>query len=506
MVFEELSQLFNNNPTLYSTLYWIAYIFAMVSVLSIIIALFWYSIARRKFSSPNPKKKISAVSLVIILIVILIVVQLMLALFKEDLLYIVSFIILMISLALLGFKTITNIFLSIIYRGKQKRTEYNPLVSLVVPAYNEAKVIEKTITSLLQLTYTPKEIIVVDDGSKDDTLKIIRKIARKAPIKVISKINGGKWSALNKGVEEAKGEIIVCIDADTILGEKAIEYLIPYFTDKQIAAVAGNIKVENRGKMITKLQALEYVMDINLQRRSEATFGRITIVPGPLGAFRKAVIEEVGMYSGDTFAEDADLTISILKAGYKIKYAREAIGYTEAPTTMLDLGKQRYRWYRGQIQVMKKHAKDLFLFPRIFFNEVILSWLSIFIFLWLFVLMLNPLSVFALYQATDVPPGHAGPLLSKAIAETSQFQGMLIIYIICFLVVLLLELIVTMYAIMIDTKEKPRLALNLLIYKFFFLNLINIIRVLSQLEELLNYPMKWEVTQRSGTFSGQSAQ
>jgi poly-beta-1,6 N-acetyl-D-glucosamine synthase len=497
MVLDWLSQQFNNNPSLYSTLYWITYVFAMLSVLSVIIALFWYSRARKKFSSPIAKKKISSVILVIILIVTLIIIQLLLSAYQENTLYIVSFVILMISLTLLGIRTFSNIFLSLIYRRKRKRTDYNPLVSLIVPAYNEAKVIERTINSLLQLTYDRKEILVVDDGSEDDTLKIIENIARNAPIIVISKPNGGKWSALNKGVEKAKGEIVICIDADTILVKDAIEPLIPYFANKEIAAVAGNIKVGNRGKIITKLQALEYVLDINLLRRSESTLGKITIVPGPLGAFRKSVIEEVGMYSGDTFAEDADLTMSILKAGYKIKYEKKALGYTEAPTTLLDLGKQRYRWYRGQIQVLKKHRKSLFLMPRIFFNEIILSWFTFFIFLWLFVLMLNPLSVFAIFRGTNLPPAHAR-LPPQAMAGKSIFQGMLIIYIICFLAIFLLELLVTMYAILIDVREKPRLALNILLYKFFFMNLINIIRVLSQIEELLNFPMKWESVQRRG--------
>ena len=207
------------------------------------------------------------------------------------------------------------------------------------------------------------------------------------------------------------------------------------------------------------------------------------------------------MYSADTFAEDADLTMTILRAGYKIKYEKKALGYTEAPTTLLDLGKQRYRWYRGQIQVLKKHRKAIVLMPRIFFNEVILSWFSLFIFLWLFVLMLNPLSLFALFRATEVLPVQTNSLLPQPLADESLIQGMLIICIICFFAIFVLELFVTMYTILVDVKEKPRLALNLLLYKFFFLNLINIIRVLSQIEELLNYPMKWEIAQRKGSIS-----
>ena len=150
MVFEKLSQIFSNNPTVYSTLYWLAYIFAMLSVLSVIVALFWYSIIRNKFSSPIAQKKISAVGLVMIIIAVLIVIQLLLLIFRENILYIVTFVILMISLAILGFKTGTNIILSLLYRSKHRETDYRPLVSLIVPAYNEAKVIEKTINSLIE--------------------------------------------------------------------------------------------------------------------------------------------------------------------------------------------------------------------------------------------------------------------------------------------------------------------------------------------------------------------
>ena len=139
--------------------------------------------------------------------------------------------------------------------------------------------------------------------------------------------------------------------------------------------------------------------------------------------------------------------------------------------------------------------------PRVFFNEVILSWFSLFIFLWLFVLMLNPLSLLSLFRATEVLSIQVDPLLPQKLADEYLIQGMLIICIISFFAIFVLELFVTMYAILVDVKEKPRLALNFLLYKFFFLNLINIIRVLSQIEELLNYPMKWEIAQRKGSIS-----
>jgi poly-beta-1,6 N-acetyl-D-glucosamine synthase len=372
------------------------------------------------------------------------------------------------------------------------------LVTLVLPAYNEAKVIEKTINSLLRLSYKNKEILVVDDGSTDDTLKIAKKLARNSPITVISKSNGGKWSALNRAVEEAKGEILVCIDADTILDENAIQPLIPYFEDKKVAAVAGNIKVGNRKKGLTKMQALEYVLGLNIQRRNESIIGKLSVVPGPLGAFRKSVVKEVGMYSRDTFAEDADLTFSIIRAGYKIKYEKRAIGYTEAPSTLLDLGKQRYRWYRGQLQVMKKHKKAVFRLPWVFFDGILLSWFSFFSLLWLFLLMFNPYAAFNIFQMPNSHPAHVNLPPQAAAVNENVFQSIPLLYIFLFLVIEGIELLIALYATLIDVKEKPRLALNILFYNLLYMKLLDTIRIFSQIEEFLNYPMKWEIAERTG--------
>lgn len=500
LIFDFLSQ-----PYVFPILYWITYIFAVLAMLSVIFSFIWYSRARKRFSSPMKKSKISSFVIVLLIIIIVGTSQLLLSVFNEDLLFKVSSILLTISLVFQGLRTFTNISFSSLYKSRNKaQTVTNkPLVSLIVPAYNEAKVISKTINSLLQLSYEPKEIIIIDDGSKDDTLKEAQKIAKKAPIRVISKPNGGKWSALNKGIEEAKGEIVVCIDADTTLEKNAIEPLLPYFDNSKVAAVAGNIKVGNRRSSLTKLQALEYILEINLQRRSESTISRITVVPGPLGAFRKSILEEVGMYSGDTFAEDADLTLNIVKAGYKIKFEKKAIGYTEAPTTLLDLGKQRYRWYRGQLQVMKKNVKAFFKVPWIYFNGIFLTWFSFIALLWLLMLMLNPFSSFVIYKPVSLLPGargrpDSGSFPPQRPLAVSFFETIPVIYIFWFCVFLLIEILVAIYALGIDVKEKPKLALNVFLYKIFFMYLLDIIKIFSHVEEFLNYPMKWEIAQRIG--------
>ena len=234
-----------------------------------------------------------------------------------------------------------------------------PTLSILVPAYNEEKVIARTIEGLLDTNYPDKEIIVIDDGSKDNTLKIAN--TYKTKVKVLHKENGGKASALNHGIVFAKGEIVAIVDADTIVGRDALKQLVKGFaTGKNVAAVAGNIKVRNRMNWLTWSQALEYVAGIEIVRRAFDFFGSITIVPGALGAFRKSALEDVGTYHKDTLVEDFDATIKVLKSGFVISGSTRSTAYTEAPQTIHDFYKQRKRWYRGNLQVLTRHAETLF--------------------------------------------------------------------------------------------------------------------------------------------------
>jgi cellulose synthase/poly-beta-1,6-N-acetylglucosamine synthase-like glycosyltransferase len=233
-----------------------------------------------------------------------------------------------------------------------------PKVSVIIPAYNEEKVIANTIEALLETKYPKKEIIFVDDGSKDNTLRIATRY--KDQIKILHKENGGKATALNYGIQYTTGEIIVIVDADTIIGRHSLKEIVKGFeVNEHVAAVAGNIKVRNVTNWITKCQALEYITGIQIVRRAFDVFGSITIVPGALGAFKKSYLLEAGAYGKDTIVEDFDQTIKLLKAGLITQGSSKATAYTEAPNTIRDFIAQRKRWYRGNMQVLKRHSDGL---------------------------------------------------------------------------------------------------------------------------------------------------
>lgn len=241
---------------------------------------------------------------------------------------------------------------------------FQPFVSVIVPAYNEEKVICRTIDSLLASDYPNLEIIVVDDGSLDKTLEIVReKFSDNPKAAIFTKANGGKAEALNFGWRHAKGEIIVALDADTLFNKNTVGALVRRFADEKIGAIAGNAKVGNRINIVTKWQALEYITSQNLDRRAFASLNCITVVPGSVGAWRHDVLEKIGGFSTDTLAEDQDSTIQVRKLGYKIGYEENAIAWTEAPDSLRGLAKQRFRWSFGTLQCMWKH-KNALLNPR----------------------------------------------------------------------------------------------------------------------------------------------
>jgi cellulose synthase/poly-beta-1,6-N-acetylglucosamine synthase-like glycosyltransferase len=270
--------------------------------------------------------------------------------------------IILLSAMTISFWT-TMLFVPMSVLSKHRETlqpdlKHYPKVSVIIPAYNEEKVIKKTLESMIETQYPRKEIIFVDDGSKDGTLDIAKEFNDQ--ITVLHKENGGKASALNYGLVYAKGEIIVIVDADTIIGRNSIKEIVKGFeVSEHVAAVAGNIKVRNRVNWITKCQALEYLTGIQVIRRAFDTFGSITVVPGALGAFKKACISGTGAYGKETIVEDFDQTIKLLKAGLITQGSVKAVAYTEAPSTLGDFVAQRKRWYRGNIQVLARHSDAL---------------------------------------------------------------------------------------------------------------------------------------------------
>ena len=241
-----------------------------------------------------------------------------------------------------------------------------PLVSIIVPAYNEEINAVRTIKSLLLQNYPNLQVVFVDDGSKDSTFDTVSNEFKNTPnVFVYTKPNGGKASALNVGIEKADSEFVVCIDADTQLRPDAVSQLmIKFNTDNAqgavVGAVAGNVKVGNEINMITRWQSIEYITSQNFDRRAFDLLNCITVVPGAIGAFRKEAIIKAGGFTSDTLAEDCDLTMRLHRNGYLVRNCNDAISYTEAPETMKQFLKQRFRWSFGVIQCFWKHRDAVF--------------------------------------------------------------------------------------------------------------------------------------------------
>jgi cellulose synthase/poly-beta-1,6-N-acetylglucosamine synthase-like glycosyltransferase/peptidoglycan/xylan/chitin deacetylase (PgdA/CDA1 family) len=248
-------------------------------------------------------------------------------------------------------------------RAEQRRVppllpEPPPLQTVLIPAYNEGKVIAGAVRHILASDYPNLEVIVIDDGSTDDTSEQVRThFAGDARVRLFRVPNGGKAAGLNIGLKEARGHVVVALDADTHFEKDAISKLVRWFQDPAVGAVAGNAKVGNRVNMITRWQALEYVTSQNLERRALAALGCITVVPGAIGAWKREALERLGGFPQNTLAEDQDLTLSLLTAGYTVLYDSSAIGWTEAPDTVRGLIKQRFRWAFGTLQCLWKHRR-----------------------------------------------------------------------------------------------------------------------------------------------------
>jgi cellulose synthase/poly-beta-1,6-N-acetylglucosamine synthase-like glycosyltransferase/peptidoglycan/xylan/chitin deacetylase (PgdA/CDA1 family) len=237
---------------------------------------------------------------------------------------------------------------------------YRPKVAVLIPAYNEEKVIERTIRAALNSNYPNLRVIVIDDGSKDRTLEVARKAfaaeAAAGEVLILTKPNSGKAEALNFGIEHiGDAELFVGIDADTIIAPDAIARLVPHFINPKIGAMAGNAKVGNRVNLWTRWQALEYITSQNFERRALDVLGAVSVVPGAIGAWRVSAVREAGGYHLDTVAEDADLTMALLRRGYRVEYEDMALAYTEAPTNANALMRQRFRWSFGILQAVYKH-------------------------------------------------------------------------------------------------------------------------------------------------------
>ncbi|MGA2336447.1 MAG: glycosyltransferase [Terriglobales bacterium] len=279
-----------------------------------------------------------------------------------------------------------------VYGTPEQIAAYWPQVAVLIPAYNEEKVIERTVQGALDSDYPNLRVIVIDDGSKDRTLEIARWAfaAEEAAgrVLILTKPNGGKAEALNFGLEHIRdAEVFVGIDADTIVAPDAISRLVPHFLNPKVAAVAGNAKVGNRVNLWTRWQALEYITSQNFERRALNTMGAVSVVPGAIGAWRTTAVREAGGYHVDTVAEDADLTMALLRNGYRVEYEDRALAFTEAPTSANALMRQRFRWSFGILQAIFKHkgvfarkgALGFVALPNILIFQILLPLVSPFI-------------------------------------------------------------------------------------------------------------------------------
>ncbi len=360
---------------------------------------------------------------------------------------------------------------------------YFPFVSIIVPVYNEGKVVRESIMSLLRLDYSNYEIIVVNDGSTDDTAAVAKTLVGyqkgvygEVKISLINKPNGGKARALNAGISYSKAEIVLCMDGDSQLSEDSIRMAVRHFSDPDIGAVAGNVKVMNRRKLFTDLQALEYIEGLNMARAAQSYFKLVNIIPGPIGLFRRKAIEDAGYYSSDTFAEDADLTLKILAHNWKIYYEPRAISYTEAPEKLHQLLKQRYRWTRGILQAIRKH-KALLINPTINFGDSIILWMMF-------------------YEALIWPAMNIVSNLFFIFVAFAYGLSSLIVF--WWAGLALLDMTSALYCIAVE-KEEFRLIPYALIYRMFFILTIDICKAMSTIEEFLGFEMTWGKLERIGS-------
>ena len=362
--------------------------------------------------------------------------------------------------------------------SKEPVSEVYPFVSIIVPAYNEGEVIQASLSSLLELRYPYYEIIAVDDGSSDGTYDKMREFEGNhygVRVSVYRKENSGKADTLNYGIRRSRAPIVVCMDSDSRLTPEALRYAVMHFADPNVGAVAGNVKVINRHNIWTKLQALEYIEGLNIVRKAQAFFRSVNVIPGPMGIFRRTAVEATGGYDSDTFAEDFDMTVKILAAGWKINYEPKAVAYTEAPEELLDVIKQRYRWSRGILQALRKQKRLL-----MHSDGAITTPLS----LWYMIfegLVWPAMNIFA----------------NLFFVWIALIYGMTKLLVLWWLLLTVLDLLIAVHAILME-KEQLSLAIYSVFYRFFYILIIDVTKLFATLEELVGLDMSWGKLARKG--------
>ncbi|MEU8135566.1 bifunctional polysaccharide deacetylase/glycosyltransferase family 2 protein [Streptodolium elevatio] len=387
-------------------------------------------------------------------------------------------------LRLLVLVVLARVHVRRVRRAKRRRNRlpevWDP-VSVIVPAYNEAAGIEATVRSLVASTHPDVEILVVDDGSDDGTADIVAALGLPGVV-VIRKPNGGKASALNVGIARARHELIVMIDGDTVFEPDAVHRLVQPFADPAVGAVSGNTKVGNRRRILGRWQHLEYVIGFNLDRRMFDVLQCMPTVPGAIGGFRRTALTGVGGVSEDTLAEDTDLTMALCRTGWRVVYEETALAWTEAPESLRQLWRQRYRWCYGTLQAMWKHRRAVLErgpaghlgrrgLPYLFLFQVLLP------------LLAPVVDVFALYGIAFLDPW-------RTLYIWTAF--------------LLAQVLTAVYALRLD-REKLGPIWTLPLQQFVYRQLMYLVVIQSVVTAVLGSRLRWHRMHRTGSATDQLA-
>ncbi len=392
---------------------------------------------------------------------------------------------LMIFLSILFFRMLFLFFFSLI-----ERWQYHPdvleekniiipedqvMVSFLIPCFNEEKVIEQALNSIDGLYYKNIEIIVIDDGSIDQTSEKASQVHLKNKVQILRQKNQGKAQALNHGLSVAQGQYVFCMDADTLIQPKTLDIALKILhTDPTLAAIAGNVKVGNDDQMLTLLQRLEYLMGLNFPKLAQSFFGAVQIIPGPAGLFRKNLLLQVGGYRSHTFAEDYDLTLRLLMHGYHVRFCPEMVVITEAPDDIRSLVSQRYRWFRGVFQALRQFIPQLMTrrLPR----------------------RARRILYYTFFENYFIPLGNLFLILLSLIQAWNQdhvfiaslFSGFSLI-----------DLLLIAYCVY-EEKDALRLLGLSFLYRSTYGLFMEILRFLCWLDEFFNVPMSWGSLNRKG--------
>ena len=358
-------------------------------------------------------------------------------------------------------------------RARAPDPAFVPPVTIVVPAFEEAVGIEQAVRSLAAVDYPDFEIVVVDDGSTDGTGDIVEGLDID-DVRLIRQPNAGKPAALNTGVRSARHDVIVTVDGDTVFERDTLKELVQPFRDSDVGAVSGNTKVGNRGGLLGRWQHIEYVMGFNLDRRLYDVLRCMPTVPGAIGAFRRAALTDIGGGSSATLAEDTDITIAIGRAGWRVVYAEDARAWTEAPSSLSALWRQRYRWSFGTLQAVWKHKGAV-----AHRDQRRIGWIGLpyLVFFQIALPLMAPLiDVFAVYGIVFLDP----------VPVVGYWLGFN-----------LLNLVLGFYAFRLD-RESPRPLWAMPLQQFVYRQLMYLVVIESVISALAGTRIRWQQIERTG--------